>query len=197
MPLRVATVEDVDAVASTIALAFANDPVWGPALARADGSTSHLEPFWRLYVEGALRHSTIFMSDGAVAVWIPPDATELSPEQESSLEAIVAANLEPESQRAMLELWERFDSNHPHDKPHAYLSLLATHPDHRGRGVGMALLAESLNHFAVLVLPAYLESTNPANNRRYESAGFVAIGGFRAVLDDAPITTMWREVPES
>jgi hypothetical protein len=184
MPLRVATVEDVDAVASTIALAFANDPVWGPALARADGSTSHLEPFWRLYVEGALRHSTIFMSDGAVAVWIPPDATELSPEQESSLEAIVAANLEPESQRAMLELWERFDSNHPHDKPHAYLSLLAT-------------LAESLNHFAVLVLPAYLESTNPANNRRYESAGFVAIGGFRAVLDDAPITTMWREVPES
>ncbi len=197
MPFRVATDEDVDAAASTIALAFANDPVWGMALARPDGSTEHHEPYWRLYVEGAMRHSTVFATEGAIAVWIPPDATELSPEQQSSLESIVAANLEPESQHAMLALWERFDANHPHEKPHAYLSLLATHPDHRGRGVGMTLLAESLDHFAALDLPAFLESTNPANNRRYESAGFVAIGGFNAVLDSAPIATMCRATPES
>ena len=198
MPLRVATDADVAAAASTIARAFEHDPVWGVALARADGSTAHLEPFWRLFVEGAMRHSTVFVVDdaAAVAVWIPPEATELSPEQQSSLEGIVAANLGAESQLAMLELWERFDANHPHDTPHAYLSLLATHPDHRGQGIGMSLLAESLDHFAALGLPAYLESTNPANNARYARAGFVTVGGFTSPLDNAPIATMWREIPD-
>jgi threonine dehydratase len=90
------------------------------------------------------------------------------------------------------ELWERFAANHPHDEPHAYLSLLATHPDHRGQGIGQRLLAEDLARWDAARLPAYLESTNPGNDHRYERAGFRRIGGFRAVLDDAPISTMWR-----
>jgi hypothetical protein len=41
-------------------------------------------------------------------------------------------------------------------------------------------------------VPAYLESTNPANDHRYERAGFRSVGGFTAVLDDAPVTAFWR-----
>ena len=44
----------------------------------------------------------------------------------------------------LLELWERFERSHPHDRPHYYLSLLGVHPDRRGEGLGMALLAENL-----------------------------------------------------
>ena len=41
---------------------------------------------------------------------------------------------------------------------------------------------------------AYLESTNPANNARYERLGFTQIGEFSLPGDDGPpVATMWRE----
>jgi GNAT superfamily N-acetyltransferase len=194
MLFRPATASDVDAVTNTIALAFATDPLWGPALARADGSTDHAWGYWRLFVEGALPHGTVFMLEHAlsVAVWIPPGESEMSDDAEASLRQIVTDNLNPDGAAAMFELWDRFDGNHPTARPpHAYLSLLATHPDNPGKGLGQQLLADTLDHFAGL--PAYLESTNPVNNHRYERQGFAPIGGFQAVLNDAPVTTMWRD----
>lgn len=194
MPSRAATHHDVDLIVDCLTLAFGNDPVWGVALALPDGSTSHHGAFWRSYVEGALRYSTVFTTEdvSAVSVWIPPGGTELSDHQEADLARLVEASLGPTSARAMFDLWERFEVNHPHAEPHAYLSLLATHPDHRGRGIGQQLLAEGLQRFDADGVPAYLESTNPANDHRYERAGFRRIGGFTAVLDGAPISTMWR-----
>jgi len=195
-PLRLATREDIDRVTEILTLAFLDDPVWGVALARPDGSTAHHGPYWRLYVEGSLRYSTVFLTEdaSAVSVWIPPGGTQLSDAQEAAVEQLVKTSLEPAATEAMFELWRRFESNHPRDEPHAYLGLLATHPDHRGQGVGQRLLADSLARFDAEGVATYLESTNPANDHRYERAGFRRVGGFQAVLDSAPISTMWRAV---
>ena len=103
------------------------------------------------------------------------------------------AALSPERFDAYKRLWTFFEEAHPRETPHMYLSLLATHPGHRGRGIGQQLLARNLAQFDAAGLPAYLESTNPANDHRYLRAGFRPVGGFRAVLDGAPVTTMWRE----
>jgi ribosomal protein S18 acetylase RimI-like enzyme len=194
LPSRPATRDDVYRVVETLTLAFFHDPVWGVALARPDGSTTHHAAYWRLFVEGSLRYSTVYMTKdaSAVSVWVPPGGTELSDAQETTLEQLVRTSLEPADARAMFELWQRFESNHPRNEPHAYLSLLATHPDHRGQGIGQRLLAEDLARFDGDDVPSYLESTNPNNDHRYERAGFQRIGGFRAVLSDAPISTMWR-----
>jgi len=194
MTSRPVTSDEIDRVTETLTLAFLHDPVWGVALARPDGSTAHHAAYWRLYVEGALRYSTVFtMDDGsAVSVWIPPGGTELSAAQEEAVVRLVEGALEPAAAQAMLELWSRFDANHPRDEPHAYLSLLATHPDHRGKGSGQRLLADDLERFDAAGVPAYLESTNPGNDHRYGRAGFRRIGGFEAVIDGAPISTMWR-----
>jgi GNAT superfamily N-acetyltransferase len=191
---RPASIADVGLVTEALTLAFLDDPVWSVALARPDGSTDHHPAYWRLYVEGALRYSMVFMTqDGsAVSVWIPPGGTELSDTGEEAVERLVEATLEPAAVRAMSELWERFAANHPRDEPHAYLSLLATHPHHQGRGLGQRLLAQDLERWDAAGVPTYLESTNPGNDHRYERAGFGRVGGFRAVLDDAPISTMWR-----
>jgi GNAT superfamily N-acetyltransferase len=191
---RPATVDDLGLVTETLTLAFLKDPVWSVALARSDGSTVHHAAYWRLYVEGSLRYSTVFMTEdaSAVSVWVPPGGIELSDAGEEAMERLVAATLEPARVRAMFELWERFAANHPRDEPHAYLSLLATHPDHRGQGIGQRLLVEDLVRWDAARLPAYLESTNPGNDHRYERAGFRRIGGFQAVLDGSPISTMWR-----
>lgn len=198
MSTRTATDNDLDRVTETVHLAFLADPVWGLALARPDGSTAHARDFWRQYVRGALRYSTVFLTEGingeaaAVAVWLPPGGDELSDVQEVEVERIVREHLEPGAAQAMVELWDRIEANHPHDEPHAYLSLLATHPNSRGRGIGQQLLADNLAHFDAAGIPAYLESTNPDNDHRYERAGFQRIGEFSAVLNDAPVTTMWR-----
>jgi GNAT superfamily N-acetyltransferase len=195
MDYPVATEDDIDAITETITLAFLDDPVWGPALERSDGATDHHRPFWRLYVEGSLRFSSVYLTEGATAIaqWTPPGETELSEDQERRLLEIAGDSLQPDTLHALLELFDRFDAAHPHDEPHAYLGLLATHPDFRGHGIAQQLLAANLAALDARGIPAYLESTNPVNDHRYERAGFRAIGGFSAVLDDAHITTMWRD----
>jgi GNAT superfamily N-acetyltransferase len=195
-PSRPATQDDVERVAATLALAFRDDPVWGAALARPDGSTAHHAAYWRHYVEGSLRYSAVYITEdaSAISVWVPPGGTELSDVQEAALEQLIETSLEPAAARAMFALWQRFESSHPRDEPHAYLGLLATHPNHRGQGIGQGILAECLARLDADGVPSYLESTNPANDHRYVRAGFRRIGGFAAVLDDAPISTMWRPV---
>ncbi len=91
------------------------------------------------------------------------------------------------------ELYDRIKAAHPRDIPHAYLSIIATHPDHRGHGIGQQLLAANLANWDAREIPSYLESSNPANLHRYERAGYRAVGTVDAVLNDAVITTMWRE----
>ena len=59
----------------------------------------------------------------------------------------------------------------------------------------MGLLAANLARVDAAHMPAYLESTNPGNLRRYESVGFEVNGEF-ALPDGGPtVTTMWREPP--
>jgi GNAT superfamily N-acetyltransferase len=193
--MRTASDEDLDLVTTTVALAFATDPVWGPALATESGSTHHLAEFWRPFVQCAVQFSTVFLSDdrAAVAVWIPPGERELTEVAEVQVEALIERELSPSSVAAMAELWSRLDKAHPSEPEHAYLSLLATHPAHRGRGVGQALLRETLELVDEWGVPAYLESSNPVNIHRYARAGFAPIGSFTTVLDPAVVTTMWRE----
>jgi ribosomal protein S18 acetylase RimI-like enzyme len=191
---RAAGPADVERVTDCISLAFASDPVWGVALARPDGRTDHHRPYWRLFVEGALPHGTVSMTPGgeSVAVWLPPGGPELTDELAAALDRLIDDWLSPAGAAAMRQLYERFDASRAARPTHAYLSLLATHPAHRGRGIGQALLADDLARWDADGVPAYLESTNPANDHRYERAGFRAIGGFATVLDGAWVTAMWR-----
>jgi len=191
---RQATARDLDRVTETVTLAFLADPVWSVALARPDGTTDHHAAYWRFFVDGAHAQGGVWLVDdgAAVSIWVPPGRSELA---EVALRELTAFNrnaLGDAGADQMAELYERFEANHPDAEPHAYLSLLATHPDFRGRGIGQALLAEDLARWDRLGLPGYLESTNPANDHRYERAGFRRVGGFDAVRDGAPISTMWR-----
>jgi GNAT superfamily N-acetyltransferase len=85
----------------------------------------------------------------------------------------------------------RFEAAEPAE-PHFYLRVLGTHPNHRGHGHGMHLLADTLALVDAEGMPAYLESTNPANDARYGSVGFEATGTFEGYTPGSVITTMWR-----
>jgi len=195
MEIRAAHAADVDRVTETVAAAFATDPIWEVALRRGDGRTDHHRAYWRMFVADAVALGKVHLADdgAAASVWIPPGAMELTRETALALEAFNEEALGPRGAAEMAELYERFEANHPTSPEHAYLSLLATHPDHRGQGVGQRLLAADLAEWDRIGVAAYLESTNPANDHRYRRAGFRPVGGFQAVRDAAPVTTMWRD----
>lgn len=196
MQVRRAQARDLDAVTDCLAAAFATDPVWSVALQRPGGQTDHHVAYWRLFVDGAARFDSVFVADdvAAVSVWIPPEASELDDEGLVALETVLERSLDEKAERAIHELYGRFEASRAGTPgPHRYLSLLATHPAHRGRGIGQALLAEDLARWDHDDVPCYLESTNPANDHRYERAGFRSIGGFSAVLDEAWVNAMWRQ----
>lgn len=190
---RRASAADIDAVTSIVTLAFAHDPLWAHAMARPDGGTAHHGEFWRLFAEGALRFPWTWLTSGgeAASVWIPPGDTEMTPDQEQRLADLATNRLGPAA-GDYLELLSRFDAAHPRAEPHYYLSLLATHPDHRGKGIGMRLLAHDLEQIDAEHLAAYLESSNPANNQRYASVGFEPHGEFCYPGGSPVVTTMWR-----
>jgi len=128
---------------------------------------------------------------GAASLWIPPGEPELSEQDEAEVEPLLR-RLVGSHADDVLTLLERFDSNHP-DEPHFYLSLLGTHPDHRGEGQGMGLLEANLAEIDKLHMPAYLESSNEANDHRYERLGFARIGEFAAPGGGPTVACMWRE----
>ena len=192
---RVASTDaDLDAVTETISLAFHEDPTWGWVFPDASRRQEQYAVFWGLLIAGAMRYPWVLLTEGceAAAVWIPPGGTEIPAEDEERVEPVVRDLVGPRAGE-VLELLERFDAAHPRHEPHYYLSLLGTHPAHPGRGLGMGLLAESLRRVDAEGMPAYLESSNPANNRRYERYGFAEIGEFYPPGSEIPVTTMWRD----
>ena len=191
MTARLATEQDVDGVTATLTAAFAQDPIWSWAFPEPES----LEPWWRFYVASALRYPWIWVEGdyAAVSVWIPPGGTELTEDEEERVEPLLRELAEPRSDQ-ILELLDRFERSHPQGTPHYYLGLLATHPDHRGGGLGMALLAENLARVDAEGMPAYLESTNSANDPRYERHGFERVGGFTRPDEQVAVSTMWRPV---
>ncbi|MFD5596004.1 GNAT family N-acetyltransferase [Streptomyces griseorubiginosus] len=191
-PARIATPADTDALVSVFTSAFFHDPVWGPAFPDEARRAEQAAVMWRVYAGSAVRYPWSLVTDGveAAAVWIPPGGTELTVAEAAGLEGKLAAATDPGTARAIMEVGERFEAVHPAE-PFFYLTLLGTHADHRGKGLGMGLLAEGLHRVDELGAPAYLESTNPANLKRYEGAGFakrdeIALAGGQVV------TTMWR-----
>lgn len=191
--IRAATRADADTVTAIITGAFANDPLWSYALARPDGDTAFHPAYWRLFVDNALRFPTVRLAgDGAaVTIWIPPGEDELAEGQEEAFDALLAEHL-PDKVADLHALFESFVAARP-TEPHYYLSLFGTHPRHRGRGVGMDLLRANLAEWDAQGLPAYLESSNPANNDRYASVGFRPRTEFRYPGGGPAVTTMWRD----
>jgi GNAT superfamily N-acetyltransferase len=187
---RVATRSDLEGVTETLSLAFLDDPVWSWAFP----DRQKLEIWWRFCVKSALRYPWVWVADeySAASVWIPPGESELTEEEEQGVEPLLE-DLIGVRASAVMELLERFEESHPRDRPHYYLSLLGTHPNRRGQGLGMALLGENLARIDEEGMPAYLESSNPDNDRRYQRLGFMRIGEFSTPDASHKVATMWRE----
>lgn len=192
-------------ITETIALAFATDPTWAPFLTPEVTDLAVARRYWGLFVNTAQRYPWTFTaratasvdaatgdhSVAAATVWYPPGAEELTPAEEAAFPEFAADLLGATKRDELLEVSDRFEAAHP-SEPHYYLSLLATHPAHRGHGLGMGLLAANLAHLDDLGAPSYLESSNPANDRRYMALGYEPHGSIE-LPSGLKLTTFWRD----
>ncbi|MBD0709466.1 MULTISPECIES: GNAT family N-acetyltransferase [unclassified Streptomyces] len=189
---RAATAADIDAVVRTLTTAFFHDPLWGPVFPDTERRAVQASAMWRLFARSALRYHWLLVSENAeaAAVWIPPGGEELTPEEARDLGHLLRRTAGQDVAEAVLTMGDRFAAARPR-QPHFYLTLLGVHDLHRGKGLGMTLLARSLDRIDALGAPAYLESSNPANLRRYERLGFTALDEV-VVATGHVVTTMWR-----
>jgi len=195
---RLARTGDADDVVATLGAAFADDPLWGLwALPDSTDRVSVLTRHWRPFVRAALSYDGVIIAAGgqAVAVWVPPGVPELDEAEEAALTAATEEIFGPAAP-LLFELYERFAQARPQRPEHWCLSLLGTHRDHLGHGWGMRLVDDFLATVDADNMPAYLESTNPANLARYGRAGFAPVGAFTAPdrpgVSTPEVTTMWR-----
>lgn len=191
---RLATAADAAAIVATLSGAFDSDPLWSWAFPDDAKRSAQYEVFFGLFVESAIPNGWVWTTDQAatVAVWTPPGKNELSDEAEAEIKPFLTAELGAHAE-SVLQVFESFESACPADVDFYYLSLLGTRPDHRGRGLGMSLLAANLAQIDAEDMPAYLESSNPANDPRYEFLGFKPRVKFSTPEGRHTVTTMWRE----
>ena len=188
--IRTAEPADLDRLTALIAEAFMDDPLWRWAFHDEEGMAA----WWRFWIGSALRYPCTWVAGdfAAASVWIPPGGVELTDDEERRVEPLLRDLVGPRAPQVMA-LLERFETAHPRDTSHYYLSLLGTADRHRGQGIGMALLAENLRRIDAERMPAHLESSNPANNQRYEQTGFRWSGEFTTPDGERTVATMWRD----
>ena len=151
--------------------------------------------FWEILLRGGMRYPHVWIQDqaSAVSVWIPPGGRELSDEQEDEMAALAISKLGPSRAADLTAVSDQFEHAHPQGEPHYYLSLLATHPAWGGRGLGIGLVEAALAEIDREGIPSYLESSNPANDKRYQRVGYQTVVTFE-LRQGQTVTGMWRPV---
>jgi ribosomal protein S18 acetylase RimI-like enzyme len=164
---------EADRAIATIILAFSADPAARWTYPDAHDYLTHFPGIVRGLGGDALARGTGYEVGGfaGAALWLPPGA---HPDEEA-LGAIVQSSVAAERQAEVFAVFERMGSYHPRE-PHWFLPLIGVDPRCRGKGYGSALLRHVLAQCDRDHIPAYLESSNPANIPLYERHGFVALG---------------------
>jgi ribosomal protein S18 acetylase RimI-like enzyme len=196
-PVRVATTGDIEAIASSLARAFEDDPVWVHLLADPASRLKRL----RRYFVTAMRlqhigHSSSY-TDPACAgasLWDPPGHWRMTPSQYLRGTPGFFRTFGSGTVNATRTL-SAVEKQHPKDPPHYYLAILGTDPDHQGKGIGSSLLRPVLDICDRDGVGAYLESSKESNIAFYARHGFEVTGEVR--LPGGPLVwPMWRDPRE-
>jgi ribosomal protein S18 acetylase RimI-like enzyme len=185
---------DLDPIAAMMARALLGSPTWIWAFPDPQRRFLALRTIWRLDLGSGLPHGWVWKVAGgaAASLWYPPGTIGSDPTEAERFERALDESLAPAEAQLMREVFERFEANHP-GEPHYYLSLLATDPDHAGRRLGTALLADNLARIDAAGAAAFLETTNPANLPLYQRFGFRLCGEFGLPAGGPTVSQMWRE----
>jgi GNAT superfamily N-acetyltransferase len=192
--VRRATAADHDLLASVLADAFRDDPIFVHMLPlgirRRD---SRLRRFFQLEVPRSVRLGGAWVSaDGAgAAIWYPPAGWEPSRWQDLRQVPAMTRIFGRHSARGS-RVQAELRRHHP-QHPHWYLFYLGTRPGRQKAGIGTALLRPMLERCDSQGVPAYLEATSPRNRSLYLRHGFEDQRALNLPDGGPPMYPMWRQ----
>jgi len=190
--IRKASAGDVSRVATTLARAFYDDPVFRWMYRDDARRREQLPRFFSLFAEVLQRHDETYVAaDGSgTALWVPPGQPPVPDEQAAHLDRRLDELSGPDAGR-VAEMMTLVDQHHPHGS-YSFLFFLGVEPASQGQGTGSALLAQTLERCDRDGTLAYLDATSPRSKRLYERHGFRA-GDPYAPEGGPPLWPMWRE----
>lgn len=187
--VRTAEPSERESALHVLTLAFAADPALRWLYPEAESYLAHFPSFAAAFGGKALEHDTACLTHclGGASLWLPPDVHA----DGEAIEVIVRETASRSSMDDIFSVLEEMDRYHPKE-PHWYLAMIGVDPARQGQGMGSALLKQTLSRVDEQAMPAYLESSNPANVPLYERHGFVVQGEIRGG-DGPPVFPMFRE----
>jgi ribosomal protein S18 acetylase RimI-like enzyme len=178
---------DVARIASTLARAFFDDPVFRWTFPDDERRRGVLPGVFSIFTEAFEPYGETYLAGEAsgAALWAPPGQAPVSDEFNERLAGAAEAD------ERFFEIAELFDNRHPAGS-YYYLQFLGVDPERQGYGIGSAMLDYMLQRCEREGVRAYLDATSPRNKRLYERYGFRATGEF-APKGGPPLWAMWRE----
>ena len=184
--------EQVEPLASVLARAFADDPVFAWLLPAAAGRDVRLRRFFSVELSAVVLGdgwaSTTDSLDGA-ALCLPPGAWRLPMHRALANGHRFLRSFGARLPWATGLLW-RMEAVHLREA-HYYLPYIGVAPESQGRGIGAALMEPLLQRCDREGLPAYLEATCERNASLYERLGFEHLRELR-VGGSPPLLLMRR-----
>jgi ribosomal protein S18 acetylase RimI-like enzyme len=195
-PIRRVTPHDVPRVARLFAAVFARDPLFDWLVRPGKKRQGALQEFFGWILDSrTIPHGETWMTaDGfAAAAWVPPYAQTAPASLGDDLRMLpVLLRLTGLARLPRgAAIAAAMKDAHPKE-PYFYLAFIGVAPRRQGRGLGTALLAETLARADAAGTSAYLENSNPRNLKLYERAGFSVTREIRARSDAPPVFAMWR-----
>jgi ribosomal protein S18 acetylase RimI-like enzyme len=169
--------DELGRVTAVLGRAFQDDPLWRWALGRdaTDDRRARLSRFFDVVARKVHARQELIFTAGdfaGAAVWMPPGKWRFTLGDEARVAPGVVAAFGASGTVRLLKLLYGVERVHLQE-PHYYLFAIGADPAHQGRGVGTALLEPMLARCDDEKMPAYLESSNPANLSFYRRHGFV------------------------
>jgi GNAT superfamily N-acetyltransferase len=190
-PVRQARAADRAGVVATVAAAFASDPAW--AFLLGDGYERLAPRFAGALFDLRVISGGVWIAGEclAVAMWDPPGGAG-SPERAQAVWEEYAAFAGKDVYERLVHYNRAVGAASP-EESYWYLGVLATHPDHRRRGLASSVLAPVLAKADRDGLSCCLETSTESNRRFYEARGFTEATG--VALDGGPSTWWLRRPP--
>jgi ribosomal protein S18 acetylase RimI-like enzyme len=187
--VKTAATSDEEAVVGALVLAFVSDPLVRWAFPDPHQYLSHFPRFVRAFGGKAFENQSAHLAEdcAGAALWLPPGVQP----DETILVPVVERAVKAEQLPRVFALLEEMGRFHPTER-HWYLPLIGVDPAKHRNGYGSTLLRHALQRVDQDHLPAYLESSNPANISLYERHGF-EVKGTIEVETAPPMFPMYRE----
>jgi GNAT superfamily N-acetyltransferase len=192
---RAAGPDDRVAMSRSLSSAFADDPVFAWCFPDCRSRLDLLPDFFAAFVGVFARHGQSHVVDVAgavsgVALWAPPGAAPVHPDDADAFDAEVAAICGASLER-VATCSSLFEDAHPHGAAW-YLQFLGVRAGLQGRGLGSVLLQHVLDRADHAGEAAFLVATSPRNKVLYERHGFRTTTAI-ALPDGPPAFAMWRD----